>query len=83
MLTDSMKAEYFINILGVETRPDVSGDIFKNIKDIFRDIIIVCKNNPIIPNDCDDFLKRNSETLDEIEESLGKYNLEGIYKIIN
>lgn len=45
MTNDLMKAEYFINNLGVETRVNSVGDNFRNIEDILKDIILVCNNN--------------------------------------
>ena len=80
MINDLMKAEYFINNLGVETRVNSVGDNFRNIKDILKDIILVCNNNQTILDDCVEFLASNPETKDDSNKFLNKYNLEGIYK---
>lgn len=81
MTNDLIEAEYFINNLGVETRTDVEGDSFRNIRDILEDIITVCNNNPTILNDCEVFLSSNPTTSDDSEAFLRNYNLDGIYKI--
>ena len=81
MTNDLMKAEYFINNLGVETRADEDGDIFRNTMDIIKDIVTICNNNPTILEDCAEFLAGNPTTSDESDEFLSKYNLDGIYKI--
>ena len=80
MTNDLMKAEYFINNLGVETRVNPVGDRFRNIEDILKDIILVCNNNPTILDDCVDFLASNPETKNDSDNFLSKYNLEGIYR---
>lgn len=81
MTNDLMKAEYFINSLGVETRTDEEGGTFRNIMDILKDIVTVCNNNPTILEDCAKFLAGNPTTFDEFNEFQSRYNLEGIYKI--
>jgi len=83
MTNDLMKAEYFINILGIETRTDAKGDTFRNIGEILRDVVVVCNNNPTILNDCEEFFKTNPSNLEEIDRFLKNYNLDGIYKITN
>lgn len=83
MTNDLMKAEYFINNLGVETRVNSVGDNFRNIEDILKDIIVVCNNNPTILDDCVEFLASNPETKDDSNKFLNKYNLEGVYKNVD
>lgn len=80
MTNDLMKAEYFVNNLGVETRTNSIGDSFRNIEDILKDIILVCNNNPTILDDCVEFLASNPTTKEDSDKFLNKYNLEGIYK---
>lgn len=80
MANDLMKAEYYINSLGVETRVDSVGDRFRNIEDILKDIILVYNNNPTILDDCVNFLASNPETKNDSDNFLSKYNLEGIYR---
>lgn len=81
MTDDLMRAEYFINSLGVETRTNLDGDTFRNTVDVLEDIITVCNNNPTILDDCAKFLAGNPTTSDESDEFLNKYNLKDIYKV--
>ncbi len=80
MTNDLMKAEYFVNNLGVETRVSSVGDNFRNIEDILKDIVLVCNNNPTILDDCVDFLASNPVTKNDSDNFLSKYNLEGIHR---
>ena len=81
MTNDLMKAEYFINNLGVETRTDGAGNEFRHMADIIKDIVTVCNNNPTIIDDCVMFLATNPSTSDKFDAFQSKYNLNGIYKI--
>ena len=81
MTNDLIEAEYFINILGVETHTNEAGDEFRHMADIIKDIVTVCNNNPTIINDCIAFLATNPSTSDEFDAFQSKYNLNGIYKI--
>ena len=81
MTDDLMKAEYFINEMGVETRTDLSGDEFRPIQDILKDIVTVVNNNPSILDDCVVYLSTNPTTSDDTKEFQSKYNLDGIFKI--
>ena len=81
MTNDLIEAEYFINILGVETRTNEAGDEFRHMADIIKDIVTVCNNNPTIIDDCIAFLATNPSTSVESDAFQSKYNLDGIYKI--
>lgn len=83
MTNDLMNAEYFINNLGVETRIDFAGTEFRDIVNILKDVVTVCSNNSTILDDCAKFLASNPETKNDSDNFLSKYNLEGIYRIVN
>lgn len=81
MTNDLLKAEEYINTLGVATRKPDNDDEFRNMCDIFNDIITVWNNNPTIGKDVEEFLTSNPGTSDELEEFLSQYNLDGIVRI--
>lgn len=80
MTNDLLKAEEYINSLGVETRKPDNNDKFRSMYDVLSDIVIVWNNNPTIGKDVAEFLASNSKTCDESEEFLSHYNLDGIMR---
>ena len=77
MTDDLLKAEEFVNEIGVETRFNVEtgGDEFRPIQDILKDIVILVNNNPTI---IDDAVEQSFDTIEKIDEFLSKYNLNDI-----
>lgn len=51
MTNDLLKAEEYINSLGVETRKPGDDDKFRSIYDVLSDIVTVWNNNPTIGKD--------------------------------
>lgn len=80
MTNDLLKAEEYINSLGVETRKPDNDDEFRSMYDVLNDIVTVWNNNPTIGKDVEEFLAGNSETPDELNEFLTHYNLDGIMR---
>lgn len=80
MTDDLMKAEEYINTLGVKTRKPDNDNEFRSMHDILKDIVTVWNNNPTIGKDVEEFLTEKPETSDESEEFLSHYNLEGIVR---
>lgn len=78
MTNDLLKAEEYINTLGVQTRNPENDDEFRTMYDVLKDIVTVWNNNPTIGKDVEEFLAGNPTTSDETEEFLGHYNLDGI-----
>lgn len=76
MTNDLMKAEYFINNIGIETRCGKADDESRPIIDVLKDIVQVCNGNPTILDDCAFFLKTNPSTSDEQEEFLSHYKFD-------
>lgn len=75
MTNDLMRAEEFINNLGVETRQGECDDEFRPINEILKDVVTVANNNPTIIKDT---TGKPFDTSDESDEFLSKYNLSGI-----
>ena len=80
MANDLLKAEEYINSLGVETRNPGNDDKFRSIYDVLSDIVTVWNNNPTIGKDVEEFLVGNPETSDELDEFISHYNLDGIMR---
>lgn len=80
MTNDLLKAEEYINSLGVETRKPDNDDEFRSMYDVLSDIVTVWNNNPTIGKDVEEFLAGNPETSDELDEFLSHYNLDGIMR---
>lgn len=80
MANDLLKAEEYINSLGVETRKPDNDDKFRSMYDVLSDIVTVWNNNPTIGKDIEAFLVGNPETSDELDEFLSHYNLNGIMR---
>lgn len=80
MTNDLLKAEEYINSLGVETRKPDNNDKFRSMYDMLSDIVTVWNNNPTIGKDVEEFLAGNPETSDELDEFLSHYNLDGIMR---
>ena len=78
MTKDLLKAEEYINSLGVVTRNPNNDDEFRSIYDILKDVVIVWNNNPTIGKDAEKFLAENPETFDEFDKFLTHYNLDGL-----
>lgn len=78
MTNDLMKAEEYINTLGVATREPNNDDEFRNMYDILEDILTVMKNNPTINRDVKVFLKKENTTTDDLMCFQIKYDLTGI-----
>lgn len=53
---DLLKAEEYINSLGVETRKPDNDDEFRSMYDVLSDIVTVWNNNPTIGKDVEEFL---------------------------
>ena len=80
MTDDLMRAEEYINNLGIATRKPDNDDEFRNMYDVLSDVVTVWNNNPTIGKDVEEFLASNPETCDESEEFLSHYNLDGIMR---
>lgn len=80
MTNDLLKAEEYINSLGVATRKPDNDDEFRSMHDVLNDVVIVWNNNPTIGKDVEKFLASNPETCDESEEFLSHYNLDGVMR---
>ena len=80
MTNDLLKAEEYINSLGVETRKPDNDDEFRSMYDVLNDIVTVWNNNPTIGKDVEEFLAGSHETSDELDEFLSHYNLDGIMR---
>lgn len=80
MTEDLLKAEEYINTLGVATRNPKNDDEFRTMYDILNDVVTVWNNNPTIGKDAEKFMGENHCTSDELEEFLSHYNLDGITK---
>ncbi len=80
MANDLLKAEEYINSLGVETRKPDNDDKFRSMYDVLSDIVTVWNNNPTIGKDIEAFLAGDPETSDELDEFLSHYNLNGIMR---
>ena len=78
MTNDLLKAEEYINTLGVATRNPDNDDEFRTMHDVLKDVVTVWNNNPTIRKDIEKFLSENHMTSDESEEFLRHYNLDGI-----
>ena len=80
MTNDLLKAEEYINTLGVETRNPENDNEFRTMYDVLKDIVTVWNNNPAICKDAEKFLSYNPCLSCEIEEFHSRYNLDGITK---
>lgn len=81
MTKDLLKAEEYINSLGVVTRNPDNDDEFRSMYDVLSDIVTVWNNNPTIGKDAEKFLAEKAETSDELDKFLSHYNLDGIERI--
>lgn len=68
MTNDLLKAEEYINTLGVETRDSNNDDKFRSMYDILQDVVTVCNNNPTICKDVEEFLAGQPKISDSFEK---------------
>lgn len=75
MVNDLMKAEGFINTMGIETRNDKDGlwqDDFRPIQDIVMDVVKVVNMNPTIVEDTANNIDK-IKTADDLKAFQARY----------